>query len=93
VVNGGNSPPGLVTLTSIQKVPREEWPVTTAKQVMEPLQRLASTSPDAALWTALEKMGRDGVNQLPVVQGAGIVGILSREDVVHYLRVLQGFAA
>ena len=64
-----------------------------ASQVMVPLQSLDSTSPDAGLWSALEKMGRDGVNQLPVIQGTGIVGILSREDVVHYLHVLQGFAA
>jgi CBS domain-containing protein len=45
------------------------------------------------LWSALEKMGRDGVNQLPVFEGNGIVGILSREDVLHYLSALQAFAA
>ena len=60
---------------------------------MVPLQRLASTSPDAVLSSALQKMGRDGVNQLPVVEGNGVVGMLSREDVVHYLHVLQAFAA
>jgi len=37
-------------------------------------------------------MGRDGVNQLPVVDGSGIVGILSREDILHYLTVLRAFA-
>lgn len=93
VVNGDNGPPGLLTLSSIQNVPRSEWPTTTAAQVMVPLPRLDWTSPDEGLWTALEKMGRDGVNQLPVVQGTGIVGMLSREDVVQYLHVLQGFAA
>lgn len=93
VVDAHNGMPGLVTLASIRHVPRSEWPVTTAAQVMVPLQRLDSTSPDSALWTALEKMGRDGVNQLPVVKDRGIVGILSREDVVHYLHVLQGVAA
>jgi predicted transcriptional regulator len=36
-------------------------------------------------------MGRDGVNQLPVVDGNGIVGMLSREDILHYLSVLQTF--
>ena len=83
---------GLVTLSAIQKIPRAEWPMTLASQVMVPLQRLDSTRPDAVLWSALEKMGRDGVNQLPVVEGSGIVGILSREDVVQYLRLLQAFA-
>ena len=59
---------------------------------MVPLTKLDATRPDAELWTALEKMGRDGVNQLPVVEGSGIVGILTREDVVHYMHVLQAFA-
>jgi predicted transcriptional regulator len=83
---------GLVTLDSIRKVPRLDWPVTTAAQVMVPVQNLDSTRPDAVLWTALQKMGRDGVNQLPVIEGNGIVGVLTREDVVHYLHVLQAFA-
>jgi Zn-dependent protease len=93
VVSGDSGLTGLVTLACIQKVPREEWATTRASQVMVPLQRLASISPDAVLWTALEKMGRDGVNQLPVVEGNGVVGMLSREDVVHYLHVLQAFVS
>jgi CBS domain-containing protein len=60
---------------------------------MVPFQNLATTQPNAVLWSALEKMGRDGVNQLPVLEGNGIVGILSREDVLHYLSALQAFAA
>jgi CBS domain-containing protein len=93
VMNGEGGMAGLVTSSCVQKVPRSEWPTTNASQVMVPLQRLASTSPDAVLWSAVEKMGRDGVNQLPVVEGNGVVGMLSREDVVHYLHLLQAFAA
>jgi Zn-dependent protease/CBS domain-containing protein len=93
VVNGASEGTGLVTLGSIRKVLRSDWGKTRASQVMVPLERLDSTRPDAVLWSALEKMGRDGVNQLPVVEGNGIVGVLSREDILHYLRVLQAFAA
>jgi CBS domain-containing protein len=74
-------------------VPRSDWASTRAAKVMVPLKKLDSTRPDAELWSAMEKMGRDGVNQLPVVEGSGIVGMLSREDIVHYLRVLHAFAA
>ena len=91
VVNGTGGPAGMVTLAAIRDVPRSAWPTTRVSQVMVPLQELDQTSPDALLWSALEKMGRDGVNQLPVVDGNGIVGILSREDILHYLRVLRAF--
>jgi Zn-dependent protease/CBS domain-containing protein len=91
VVNGANGALGLVTLADIRKVPRSDWPTTPASQVTVPLPKLSSTRPDAVLWSAFEKMGRDGVNQLPVVESDQIVGILSREDVLHYLRLLHEF--
>ena len=92
VVSEGDSPVGMITLSNIRSVPHVAWPTTTASQVMVPLQKLATTRPDAVLWSVIEKMGRDGVNQLPVVVGNGIVGIVSREDILHYLQILRAFA-
>ena len=92
IVGDANGLTGMVTLASIRGVPRSAWPTTTASQVMVPVQKLDTIRPDERLWTALEKMGRDGVNQLPVVDGSGIVGMLSREDILHYLTVLRAFA-
>ncbi len=51
--------------------------------------QLSTIAPTAELWTALDKMGRDGINQMPVMQGGDFLGMLSREDVVHYLQTLQ----
>jgi predicted transcriptional regulator len=93
IVMAPHGPAGLVTLTAIRELPRQEWPTTAVARIMVPFQNLATTQPNAVLWSALEKMGRDGVNQLPVLEGNGIVGILSREDVLHYLSALQAFAA
>lgn len=92
IVTSDNGPAGMVTLSGIQHVPREEWSATAASKVMVPTKKLDTIRPDARLWSALGKMGRDGVDQLPVVDGSGIVGVLSREDLVHYLSVLRAFA-
>lgn len=89
--HGGTA--GLATLTDIHKVPREEWANTPARTIMVPLEKLATTEPNAVLWTAFQKMGRDGVNELPVLEGGQIVGVLTREDVVHYLSLLKTLAA
>lgn len=93
VVSDGFGGEGLITLSAIRAVPREQWAVTTAAQAMIPAASLPATTPDAGLGTALDKMGRDGVDELPVVQGGLIAGMLSREDLLHYLRGLQAFAA
>ncbi|MFZ0746794.1 MAG: site-2 protease family protein [Terracidiphilus sp.] len=93
IVTSAAGPIGMVTLSSIRQVPQETWPTTRAAEVMVPFQRLATTQPNAVLWAALEKMGRDGVNQLPVLEGGGMVGILSRDDILHYLSALRTLAA
>lgn len=80
---------GLLTLHGIKQVPRSDWTTTTAAQVMIPAAKMQGIRPDAELWTALEKMGRNGVDQLPVMEQESIVGTLSRDDLIHYLGILH----
>jgi CBS domain-containing protein len=58
---------------------------------MIPVEQMKRVKPDTELWAALEEMDRDGVNQLPVMVDGKTEGMLSREDVVSYLRTLQEF--
>lgn len=89
LVNQGENTVGLITVHRIKEVPRDEWPTTSAAQVMLPLEKMKRVSPDRELWTALEQMDRDGVNQLPVMTDGRMVGMLSRDDVITFLRTLQ----
>ena len=93
IVTTGGATAGMVTVGAIGQIPRENWGSTTAAQIMVPFQRLITTQPNTVLWSALQKMGRDGVNQMPVLDGSGVVGVLSREDVVHYLSGLRALSA
>jgi CBS domain-containing protein len=36
-----------------------------------------------------QEMDRDGVNQLPVTKDQHVIGMLSREDVITFLRTIQ----
>jgi Zn-dependent protease/CBS domain-containing protein len=83
---------GLLTLHQIKDVPREDWPTVTAAQVMLNLDQIKHIQPDALLTTALEQMDREGVNQLPVFENGQLQGILSREDLISYLRTLHDLA-
>ena len=91
IVTAPDGTTGIVSLAAMRQKPQHAWPEIMASQVMTPLQNAETTTPDAILWSALEKMGRGGVDQLPVVDETGIVGILSREDILHYMSMLQGF--
>ncbi|MGO9135557.1 MAG: site-2 protease family protein [Methylovirgula sp.] len=89
LVNRGDDTVGLMTLQRIKEVARPEWATTRVGQVMLPLKQSESVDPDAELGTVLEKLDRDGVNQLPVTRDHHVVGMLSREDVISFLRTLQ----
>jgi len=93
VVKRGDRAVGLLTLHHIKEIPRSNWPSMTAAQAMVSAEQMKWVRPDAELWTALEEMDRDGVNQLPVMADGQIQGMLSREDVITYLRTLQELGA
>jgi CBS domain-containing protein len=80
---------GLLTIHHLKGIPRSDWQTMTAAQAMIPAVQMKRVRPDEELWTALEEMDRDGVNQLPVMVDGQIQGMLSREDVVGYLRTLR----
>jgi Zn-dependent protease/CBS domain-containing protein len=93
LVKQGDRIAGLLTLHHIKGIPRSEWPTKTAAQAMIPAEQMKRLRPNTELWAALEEMDRDGVNQLPVMVDGKIQGILSREDVIGYLRTLQEFGS
>jgi Zn-dependent protease len=80
---------GLLTLHQIKGVPRSEWPTTPAARIMIPAARAKSIGLDSELWIVLQEMDRSGVTQLPVMANGRIVGMLTREGIMRFLRTLR----
>jgi Zn-dependent protease len=83
---------GLLTLHNVKTIPSSAWPTTTAAQVMIPIPTMKWIRPEAELVDALGEMDRDGVNQLPVMAGDQIQGVLGRDDVISFLRTVSEFS-
>ncbi len=81
---------GLITLSDIRHIPREQWGQVPVSYVMIPLERLHVVSPQQTLSDVLPLMAGRDVNQLPVVQNGAPVGIVSRDAIVQYLEVRRG---
>jgi Zn-dependent protease/CBS domain-containing protein len=88
VVHSG-IPVGWLPVSRIRQIEASAWPTTTAAQVMTHSEQLKWIQPDEDLWTALKKMERDGVNQMPVVADRQVMGLLRKADVFRYLRALR----
>jgi Zn-dependent protease len=77
---------GLLTLRDISAIPQQKWRFTTTRNAMVPINRLATVSPETDLLSALKLMDSNNIAQIPVVEDNELVGVLSREQVVHYIR-------
>jgi len=77
---------GLVTPHEIKELERPRWPYMTLADVMRPLDQIHTVTPATPVMEALETMGRDDVNQLPVVSGSHLDGIITRANVVQFLQ-------
>jgi len=89
VVKAGDDVLGLLTLHALKQVPQADWPTTTVAQVMVPVAKMKWVRPDMDLEAALREMDRDGVNQLPVMADGQMLGMLTREDLISFLRRLE----
>jgi Zn-dependent protease/CBS domain-containing protein len=77
---------GLVTPHEIKVFDRKLWPFKTVADVMLPLDQVHTVSPATPVLEALETMGRDDVNQLPVVSNRHLEGVITRNIILQYLQ-------
>ena len=78
---------GLLTLKDITSIPRERWERVTAEQAMVPQEQLVTATPDMDLVQALSLMDDTPYAQLPVMEGDRFVGMLSRDQIIHFIRL------
>ena len=76
---------GIVSLRDARKIDRKLWSSTAVARIMTPAERLVTASPGDDAFGALVALGRDGVNQLPVLEKGELCGLLRREDLVNWL--------
>ncbi|HEX5228857.1 MAG TPA: site-2 protease family protein [Bryobacteraceae bacterium] len=86
VVQQNGEVAGLVTPHEIKELDRPRWPYTILADIMRPLEQLHTVAPSTPVTEALETMGRDDVNQLPVVSGNHLDGIITRANVLQFLQ-------
>ncbi len=88
VVTDGR-PIGIVTLSDIKEVPPEARPTVTVSEVMGGRDGLLTARPDETLSEAIERLTEGDLEQLPVVEGDRLVGMLTRADVMRQLQLRE----
>ena len=78
---------GIVTLSDVRRMPRENWEAGRVTDIMTRYADLATIGPDGEVEAALKLLQEREVNQLPVVEDAGrtVVGLLTRAGILRLI--------
>ena len=77
---------GILTLGNIKSVARSNWEVTQVKSIMTPVEKLKIAYPDQDALSMLEQMDENNINQMPVVSEGRAVGLITRDNLIRFLR-------
>lgn len=77
---------GIITAHEIKETEPQLRPFKTVSDVMRPIDQLRTVAGDTPVIEVLETMGREDVNQLPVVSEGRLEGVISRDQVLRYLQ-------
>jgi CBS domain-containing protein len=77
---------GMLTLQNIKSVPQSEWATTPVEKIMVPAKRLKSARPEQDGLSVIEQMDENELNQMPVASEGRIIGLVTRDNLMRFLR-------
>lgn len=78
---------GLLSVHEIKTIPKDRWAAVTVGETMTPADKVIVVDPRTDLMAALEKMDDANIAQMPVVDAGRLIGMIGREQILHYVRV------
>ncbi|MGH2584315.1 MAG: site-2 protease family protein [Dehalococcoidia bacterium] len=82
----GGEAQGMITLTDLSRAPREAWGGTSVFRAMTPRERLITVTPRTPAAEALQMMAEHNINQLPILDGRDVTGLLTRAALIRAIQ-------
>jgi Zn-dependent protease/predicted transcriptional regulator len=84
---------GLMTAEALHAVPQHDWDVTSVQAAMLPKEKLHWAAPEEPALSLLDRMRTVGMQQMPVIAGSNVVGIVTRDSIVRVLQTRGEFGS
>jgi Zn-dependent protease len=78
---------GMITLHHLRDLPRDQRGGLTTDQIMTRFDEVLRVHPDDDVWSVLQKMDEEDINQVPVMDNGGFLGMITRERLLHDIRL------
>lgn len=88
VANGGTVL-GILTVTDVRRVPRDEWRSTPAQSAMTPRERIVTVIATTPAVEVLVLLGEKRLNQVPVLDDGRMVGLVTRREILERLQLAE----
>jgi CBS domain-containing protein len=85
VTTAANKLLGVVCLADVRRLAAADWDRMQVGDVMTPLYRLRTLRPDQPAVEALRALNEQGVDQIPIVDGDELVGLVRRRELLKWL--------
>ncbi len=78
---------GVVSVNDIKSIPRDRWQETLVTEIARPLTDDMEISPDCTVTSSLNKLSKNGLGRILVMEDDKLLGIVSNTDVLNYIRI------
>jgi Zn-dependent protease/predicted transcriptional regulator len=84
---------GLMTAEALHSAPQHDWDVTSVQAVMLPKGKLHWAAPEEPALSLLDRMRTIGTQQIPVIAGGSVIGIVTRDSILRVLQTRHEFGS
>lgn len=92
VVSHGESVLGILTVSDVRRVPRQDWASTPVQGVMTPREKVTTVPADAKAIDVLRVVSEKRVHQVPVLDDGRMVGLITRRELLDRLQLAESLA-
>lgn len=89
VVANDGSVRGILTVSDIQKIPRNLWVSTPVQQTMTPREKVMTVSADTKAMDVLRLVSEHRFHQVPVLEEGRMIGLVTRRELLDRLQLAE----
>lgn len=82
---------GIISLHDIKIIPREKWPDVKAGDIVKAVSEEEKVDREMEISDAIKKMGGSSLGQLVIMSGSRLSGIITKSDVMRYIKLKSEF--
>lgn len=80
---------GILSVSDVRAVPREAWANTPAQRAMTPRDKVVTVQADTPALEVLHQIGANRLNQVPVLDGGRMVGLITRRELLERVELAE----